>query len=81
MGCSIVKKGKMKKYNIFNQLTGQTEEASTYEDALILQTKIRNDYYSSIEGLFNITVLVKNEDETWTQSISDNKGNPIINPQ
>jgi hypothetical protein len=71
----------MKKYNIFNQLTGQTEEALTYEDALILQDKIRSDYYSSIEGLFTITVLVKNEDETWTQNISDNQGNPVINPQ
>jgi hypothetical protein len=71
----------MKKYNIFNQLTGQTEEASTYEDALILQTKIKNDYYTSIEGLFTITVLVKNEDETWTQSISDNEGNPVINTE
>lgn len=70
----------MKKYNIFNQLTGKAEEASTYEDALILQEKIKNDYYASIEGLFTITVLVKNEDNTWTQSVSDNQGNPIINP-
>jgi len=70
----------MKKYNVFNQLTGKAEEASTYENALTLQTKIRNDYYASIEGLFTITVLVKNEDETWTQSVSDNQGNPIINP-
>lgn len=70
----------MKKYNIFNQLTGKAEEASTYEDALNLQEKIKNDYYASIEGLFTITVLVKNEDNTWTQSVSDNQGNPIINP-
>lgn len=69
----------MKKYNIHNQLTGQTEEALTYEDALILQDKIRNEYYASIEGLFTITVLVKNEDETWTQSVSDNQGNPVNN--
>jgi hypothetical protein len=30
----------MKKYNVFNQLTGKTEEASTYEESLILQEKI-----------------------------------------
>ena len=71
----------MKKYNIFNQLTGKTEEVSTYEEALTLQAKIKNDYYASIEGLFTITVLVKNEDDSWTQSISDNQGNPVINPQ
>ncbi len=70
----------MKKYNIFNQLTGKIEEVSTYEEALTLKEKIRNDYYASIEGLFTITVLVKNEDDTWTQSISDNQGNPLINP-
>ena len=70
----------MKKYNVFNQLTGKAEEVSTYEEALTLKEKIRNDYYASIEGLFTITVLVKNEDDTWTQSISDNQGNPLINP-
>ena len=70
----------MKKYNVFNQLAGKAEEALTYEDALTLQEKIRNDYYASIEGIFTITVLVKNEDETWTQSVSDNQGNPLINP-
>jgi hypothetical protein len=70
----------MKKYNVFNQLTGKPEEASTYEEALILQKKIKDEYYTSIEGLFTITVLVKNEDETWTQSVSDNQGNPLINP-
>lgn len=70
----------MKKYNVFNQLTGKTEEALTYEEALILQKKIKDEYYASIEGIFTITVLVKNEDETWTQSVSDNQGNPLINP-
>jgi len=70
----------MKKYNVFNQLTGKPEEALTYEEALILQKKIKDEYYASIEGLFTITVLVKNEDETWTQSVSDNQGNPLINP-
>jgi hypothetical protein len=70
----------MKKYNVFNQLTGKPEEALTYEDALILQNKIKDEYYASIEGLFTITVLVKNEDDTWTQSVSDNQGNPLINP-
>lgn len=69
----------MKKYNVFNQLTGKAEEALSYEDALILQEKIKNDYYNSIQSLFTITVLIKNENDTWTQSVSDNKGNPINN--
>jgi hypothetical protein len=32
-------------------------------------------------GLFNITVLVQNEDETWTQSLADENGDPIPPPQ
>lgn len=70
-----------KKYNIHNQLTGLQEEALTFEDAKILQDKIRQDYYKTIEGLFTITVLVQNEDNSWTQSVADENGNPIVTQQ
>jgi hypothetical protein len=70
-----------KKYSIHNQLTGLQEEALTFEDAKILQDKIRQDYYKTIEGLFTITVLVQNEDNSWTQSVSDENGNPIVTQQ
>ncbi len=67
-----------KKYNIHNQLTGLQEEAITFEEAKILQDKIRQEYYKTIEGLFAITVLVQNEDNSWTQSLADENGNPIV---
>jgi hypothetical protein len=67
-----------KKYSIHNQLTGLQEEALTFEDAKILQDKIRQDYYKTIEGLFTITVLVQNENNSWTQSVADENGDPIV---
>lgn len=66
------------KYSIHNQLTGLQEEALTFEDAKILQNRIKQDYYATIEGLFMITVLVQNEDGSWTQSVADETGNPVV---
>lgn len=66
------------KYEVYNQLTGLVEEASTFENAKILQTKIRADYISTIEGLFDISVLVQNEDGSWTQARADSEGNPVV---
>lgn len=65
------------KYEIHNQLTGKLEEALSFEEAKILQAKIRADYIASIEDLFLITVLVQNEDGSWTQSVADSNGEPI----
>ena len=65
------------KYLIHNQLTGLQEEALTFEDAKILQDKIKQAYYETIQGLFTITVLIQNEDGLWTQSVADENGNPI----
>jgi len=65
------------KYTIHNQLTGMQEEAETFQQALILKNRIKQEYYSSIEGLFAISVLVKNEDNSWTQSLADENGNPF----
>ncbi len=67
-----------KKYSIHNQLTGLQEEALTFEDAKVLQEQIKQAYYETIQGLFTITVLVENEDGSWTQSVSDDNGEPII---
>ena len=56
-------------YEIHNQLTGQLEQAATFEEAKILQERIRAEYIAGIEGLFQITTLVQNEDGSWTQSL------------
>lgn len=66
------------KYSIHNQTTGLQEEAQTFEDAKILQQRIKNEYLEFNKSLFTITVLVQNEDGSWTQSVADENGNPII---
>ena len=67
-----------KKYSIHNQLTGLQEETLTFEDAKVLQEQIKQAYYETIQGLFTITVMVENQNGSWTQSISDDNGEPII---
>jgi hypothetical protein len=68
-----------KKYEIHNQVTGLLEEASSFEEALVLQERIKQDFLKFNEGLFQITVLVQNSNGSWTQSLSDNQGNPVVN--
>ena len=65
------------KYTIFNQITGQPEEAVTYADALILQKKIQQEWLEYHRSIFDIAVLMQNEDGTWTHALSDSEGNPI----
>jgi len=67
-----------KKYSIHNQVTGLAEESVDFESAKELQTKIKNEYLEFNKSLFVISVLVQNEDGTWTQSLSDENGDPII---
>jgi capsid protein len=67
-----------KKYEIHNQLTGLLEEAQTFEEAKVLQARIKAEYLATLENLFNISVLVQNEDESWTQSVADENGYPIV---
>lgn len=70
----------MKKYEIHNQLTGLNEEALTFEDSKVLREKLKKDYIEAVvEQLFVITVLVQNEDSSWTQSIADENGNLVAN--
>jgi hypothetical protein len=69
-----------KKYEVYNQLTGQSEMAIDFSDIKIIQSRIREEYLANIEGLFAITVLVENEDGSWTQSESDENGEPVAQP-
>lgn len=70
-----------KRYEVHNQVTGLLESADTYEDALILQARIKQDYLEFQKGLFAISVLVKNPDGTWTQSLADENGDPLVNKE
>ena len=65
------------KYIILNPFTGQHEEAATYDEALVLQTRLKKEYMDYCESLFVITVMVENENGTWTQGISDDFGELI----
>lgn len=68
----------MIKYEIHNQLTGLIEEAKTFEDAKILRTRLREEYIQKlVDPLFQITVLIQNENGSWTQTISDDQGLPV----
>jgi hypothetical protein len=68
----------MRKYEIHNQVTGLLEEAQTFEDALVLQERIKQDYLKFNESLFVITVLTQNEDGSWTQTLADENGDPVV---
>jgi hypothetical protein len=67
----------MRKYQIHNQITGLSEEAPTFQDALVLQERIKQDYLEFVKVLFDITVLDQNEDGSWTYRLSDENGNPV----
>ena len=66
------------KYEVYNQLTGLPEETSSFEEAKLLQNRIRAEYIASIESCFPISVLIQNEDGSWTQTIADENGEPIV---
>lgn len=61
-----------KKWAVHNQNTGLQEELDSFE-----ATKARRLEIIEESGLFNITVLVENEDGTWTQSLADSNGDPV----
>lgn len=65
-------------YYIHNQLTGLQEKAQTFEDAKVLQNRIKQEYYATIQGLFTITVMVENPDGSKTQSLCDENGNAVL---
>jgi hypothetical protein len=68
-----------KKYEVHNQLTGLSEEAITWEEAKQLHSRLRAEYIADrVDPLFQISVLVQNDRGAWTQSISDENGNPLV---
>lgn len=68
----------IRKYQVHNQLKGCLEDADTFEDAKKLQERLRLEYLDSLKGIFAITVMTKNSDDSWTQAIADENGNPIV---
>ena len=70
----------VKKYEVPNQVTGISEQASTYEEALILQARIKQDYLEFQKDLFIITVLEELPDGSWRQGLSDSNGDMIRPP-
>jgi len=69
------------KYTIYDQLTATVTEASTFEEALSIQTNLINTYIETVKPYFHIAVLVPNEDGIYTQYEHDENGDPIINPR
>lgn len=68
------------KYECPNQLTGISEQANTWEEAQQLRDRLRAEYIAAnVDPLFRLTVLVQNEDGSWTQSLADENGQPIVN--
>tara|TARA_B110000259_G_scaffold169467_1_gene199437 strand:- start:1526 stop:1813 length:288 start_codon:yes stop_codon:yes gene_type:complete len=67
-----------KKYQIHNQLTGALEEAATFADIRSIQERVKAEYFAALADLFTISVFVENEDGSWTQTVSDENGEPKI---
>lgn len=68
----------MRKYEVPNQLTGISEEVATFQEAVALRTQLRDQFIADrVDPLYVITVLVQNEDGTWTQSVADENGDPV----
>lgn len=66
------------KYEVHNQLTGLNEEAYTFEDAKILSARLKEEYMvRNVNDLFLISVLVQNEDGSWTQGLADSEGGMV----
>jgi hypothetical protein len=64
-----------RKWAVHNQTTGLQEEFDSFEAMKTRRLEIIEESH-----LFDITVLVQNEDETWTQSLADANGDPIPPP-
>ena len=65
-----------RKWAVHNQVTGLQEELDSFEAMKVRRLEIIEESH-----LFDITVLVQNEDETWTQSLADENGDPVPPPQ
>lgn len=72
------------RYQIPNQITGISDHADTYTEALEIQKKNIDDYVSyslnKPDGLFDITIMIENSNGTITQRLCDENGNPMPTP-
>jgi hypothetical protein len=66
----------IKKYTVYDQLTGSNVEASTFEEAVSIQTNLINTYMETIKDSFPIAVMVKNADGAWSHYIPKENGDP-----
>ena len=64
-----------RKWAVHNQTTGLQEELDSFEAIKARRLEIIEESH-----LFDITVLVQNEDGTWTQSLTNENGDPIPPP-
>lgn len=64
-----------RKWAVHNQVTGLQEELDSFEAIKARRLEIIEE-----SRLFDITVLVQNEDETWTQTLADANGDPVPAP-
>ena len=64
-----------RKWAVHNQVTGLQEELDSFEAMKARRLEIIEESH-----LFDITVLVQNEDGTWTQTLADANGDPVIIP-
>ena len=64
-----------RKWLVHNQVTGLQEERDSFEAIKARRLEIIEESH-----LFDITVMVKKGDNTWTQSLADENGDPIPPP-
>jgi len=64
-----------RKWAVHNQITGLQEELDSFEAMKTRRLEIIEESH-----LFDITVLIQNEDETWTQTLADANGDPVPPP-
>lgn len=64
-----------RKWLVHNQITGLQEERDSFDGIKARRLEIIEESH-----LFDITVMVKNEDNTWTQSLADANGDPVPPP-
>ena len=64
-----------RKWAVHNQITGLQEELDSFEAIKTRRLEIIEESH-----LFDITVLVQNEDGSWTQTLADANGDPVPPP-
>jgi hypothetical protein len=65
-----------KKYQVWCQVSGVYELASTFEEAKVLQQLVMDRYWKTVKHCFDISVITENADGTFSQAKADENGNP-----